>query len=62
MKIYSNYYFIKLVKYYKVQKKFRKQFLSLKVIPNVEELFKSSSISNDLKKYLNSFEFYEFVS
>ena len=48
----------------KVQKKIlEKYILSLKDISNIEELFNSSSTSNnDLKKCLNAVEFYEFVA
>ena len=51
-------------KNYKTQKKIlEKYLLCFKDISNIEELFNSSSTSNnDLKKCLNEFEFYEFVA
>lgn len=48
----------------KIQKKIlEKYLLCLKDISNIEEMFdNSSSSNNDLKKCLNAFEYYEFVS
>ena len=57
--------------FYKINKKnqknnkkiLEKYVLSLKDISNIEDLFNNSSTSNnDLKKCLNAFEFYEFVT
>ena len=48
----------------KFQKKILEKYLScLQEISNIEETFNTSSLSNaDLKKCLNSFEFYEFIA
>ena len=48
----------------KFQKKILEKYLScLQEISNIEEIFNTSSLSNaDLKKCLNSFEFYEFIA
>ena len=51
-------------KKYKFQKKILEKYInSLQDISNMDELFKSSSASNtELKKCLNSFELYEFIT